>query len=241
MSQAVVALILLCYVAFFYGSLVFFRNFPNKEVFNVVRWFFRNLHISLDYWKANSELTSTANVVYKSLILSRVLSLRGTDLRKARFKVRDSIRELHAALHPEHKPDASDTDIAVGAYLFLVSHEDLFNAVAAIRENHGNLNVQRATTLAIDVLGEIVSRKSELGQIYFQQLIYGINRILLIIRDKGTDKKALKEVVSVLFRVYQLTRAYRHQKGLSNLSEVEFYAKAINLFNTMRKLYDDSE
>jgi hypothetical protein len=117
----------------------------------------------------------------------------------------------------------------------LLSHKEIFDTVKAL-DNHEDLEVKKATLVAIDVLGVFFDLKDKLAKEYFQHLIYGINKCLLLLRDGGTGKRSLKKVASTLWRVYKLTKAYKYLQGRKNLTEEEFYAKVSSTFDALFRM-----
>lgn len=235
MSPVVVGLLLIGFVAAFYGLVYVLRNYPvlkeNLSLGAVVEF----IQMTVDYWGFN-KYSGDGGVAAKAVFLAYILSEDATDLRKARRQVRGLLQELHKSLHPGKPIDDLDMDSAMVVYMLLISHKEILDVIRSIQFGPKDLEVQKATYLAIDVFGEIINLQTDLGQQYFQHLIYGLNKTLLLIKGKGTDRKTLKKVVSLLFRVYKITKAYRHQLGLKNLTEVEFYEKVIDVFGRMRNL-----
>lgn len=238
MSEMLVALCLLIFVGLLFGAIFLSQRYSwAKGGAPFIRWISKIVDITIEHWELDRHYAAISDVISRSATLVEALSIDGADFRAARLQVRDLVRDLHRVLHPGHEADDLDMDVPVAAYLFLISHKETALIIASIQAGHQSLEVKKATNLAIDVLGEIVSRDTKLSRQYFQHLIYGINKSLVLIKKHGTDKKTLKKVTSTLFRVYKLTKAYRHRRGLKNLTEAEFYAKVVDVFGTLSKLH----
>jgi hypothetical protein len=240
LSPVEIALILVLFSCFLGLSVVLIRRYPELRSalpsFNRLR---EVIQITSDYWLVNKKYADVSQVIKNSTYLIEILAVDTADLRKARDSIRQLVHELHKIIHPGQPSNDFDMDTAIASYMLIISHRELADTIKTIYKDTQNVDVIQATNLVIDIAGELVNLNDDLGQLYFQQLVYGINKCLLLVRDKGTDKKTLKKVVSILFRVYKLTKAYRHRRGLKNLSEIEFYKKVFDLSTRMKRLVDE--
>lgn len=191
--------------------------------------------LTVDYWGFKRSYSDGAKVLLRYTNLSETLSVVGTDLRQARKKVASFVRDAYETFYPGRERDVAVERLAAASYMMLLSHEELLAVVASLH-NHKDLEVRKATYIAIDVLGEMFDLKDDLSQEYFQHLIYGINKSLVLLKKSGYDKKTLKKVTSTLWRVYKLTKAYNYLQGRKNLTKEEFYAKVSGVFGTLFRM-----
>ncbi len=239
MSAALVGLLLVGFVVVFYGVVYLFRNYPILKEKLPLGMVVEFVQMTVAYWGFGRKYSDAGELIAKSVSLSYLLSADTVDLRKARKQVRELLQDLHKTLHPGRPMDDLDMDSAMVVYILLISHKEIADVIRSIQAGPKSIEVEKATYLAIDVFGEFINLQTNLGQKYFQHLIFGLNKALLLIRDNGTHRRTLKKVVSTLFRVYKITKAYRHRLGLKNLTEVELYEKVIGMFGRMRNFANE--
>jgi len=196
-------------------------------------WLASVVRITVDYWGFNKKYSDASLLASRLVVLSKLSSLEGSSLREIRHEVSLLVRDSHRLFYPTKKWSKEDERIAVAAYVALINNDEIWNLVRALSRSGVDLDVKKATYLVIDVFGELVDRSDKLGRKYLQQVVYGINKSLIIIRDHGTNKKSLKKVTSILFRIYKLSRAYRHRRFLGDMSKEDFYDKVTELFNSL--------
>lgn len=110
--------------------------------------------------------------------------------------------------------------------LLLEAHPDLNDNLMFIIEGHfEKLDVRKLTILLIDVFKQYFDLKDKLSSDYFKQLIFGLNKALLLLRSGGVKESNLKEIYKTLFRVYRLTQSYASLQKNKHLTEKEFYEK----------------
>jgi hypothetical protein len=215
-------------------TLLLFYKFPKtKEVIPWVSWSLELVRITVYHWGFEQKYKSTTDLAARFFITAASISAGKSGLRDVRKEVSAIIEEAYQTLNPDRPLTDVERKMMTAAYVTAISYDEITEAMASVWETHADLDVRKTTLLAIDVLGELVVLEDELGQQYFQHLIYGINKSLKLIRDHGTDKRALKKVASTLFRVYKLSKAYRHRRKLGGHTEGEFYDKIVAIFEHM--------
>ena len=216
------------------ASLLVVKKYPSSDVLVTwSTWVLDIVLITVNHWGFNKKYKSATELAIRLLVTTSTISVDKKNIREARKEVSYIIEEAHKLLSPDKKITDVERKIMVATYVAVISYGDITETMASVWESHAGLDVKKATLIAIDILGELVLRDDSLGQEYFQHLIYGINKSLKIIRDHGTDKRALKKVTSTLFRIYKLSKAYRHRRRLGGHTEGEFYDKIIAIFEHM--------
>ena len=200
-----------------------------KRILPWVSWGINIVQTTITHWGFQRKYRNEAELVARLAALSAVVAAGETELRDTRKTVEGILDLAYATYSPEKKLKGTEKDFMMAAYIAAISHKELMETLASVSESPHNLDVAKATTLWIDILGETIELKDKLGQQYFQHLIYGLNKSLLVIRDKGTDPRALKEVSTTLFRVYKISKAYRMRRRLSGMKAGEVYDKIISL------------
>lgn len=190
------------------------------------------LIFSLEYWGFNRKYANEVSLALKGLRLSAVLSTGDPETRESREAVKQFVRASYAVAYPGKKLTEEEVRAASAGYMLVMAYPELLVTLESFR-NLPDLEVRKATYILIDVLGELFDLQEKLSRVYFQHLIYGLNKCLLLLREKGTTKRNLKNVCATLFRVYQLTRAYKSLHGKKTMSEAEFYAKVLYMLNTV--------
>jgi hypothetical protein len=110
--------------------------------------------------------------------------------------------------------------------LLFESHPELNdNLMFVVAGHYERLDVRKLTVLMIDVLKQFFDLKDKLSSDYFKQLIFGLNKALILLRNNGVTEHNLKEIYKTLFRVYRLTQSYTSLQRNKHLTEKEFYAK----------------
>lgn len=214
--------------------LLMFYKFPDtKKFLPWAAWSLEIVRITADHWGFQKKYRSTTDLAARFFITAAALSTSKKGLREARKEISTIIEEAYQTLNPDKPLTDVERKIMTAAYVTAISYEEITETMASVWQTHEDLDVRKATLLVVDVMGELIDRDDELGQLYFQHLIYGINKSLILIRDHGTNKRALKKVASTLFRVYKLSKAYRHRRMLGGHTEGEFYDKIIAIFEHM--------
>lgn len=101
------------------------------------------------------------------------------------------------------------------------------NVAFILNDDWHNIDVRNITLLLISTVGQFFDLKNDLSQQYFKQLIYGINLILMELKDKGLNKDSVERSLSVLIRLYRLTQAYKSLHITKNISVKEYREKII--------------
>ena len=205
-----------------------------RKLVPLVDSIFELVTITVDHWRLGRKYSDLAVYGSRSAGLVYALSLEGTDLREAKTKVAD----FGSNIYEDYKPGTEGLTkeqarrVSAASYMALLSRQNILDTVKSL-SNHESIEVRKATFVAIDVLGEFFDMKDKLANEYFQHLIYGLNKCLLLLRDKGTGRKNLKAVTATLWRVYKITRAYKYLQDRKNLTKEEFYAKVSSTFDTL--------
>lgn len=215
-----------------FGFILVIRRYPSITKYTkFFVWVADTVRITVDHWGFNKRYSQGALLSSHLFSLARVAALSKDDMARAKRRVSEFVSVSYRLFYPEGSWTDDDERISAAAYLALIHHPEIKELVLHLTRSHEDLEVKKATYLAIDVVGELVDLTDDLGQEYFQHLIYGINKSLVLIKKNGTNKKNLKKVVGVLFRVYKLTKAYHQRRGLKNLTESELYEKVKRIFD----------
>lgn len=220
------------------GVVLLLVRYPAARKFvPVVGSFFELVMITVDHWRLGYKYSDLAVYGSQWAGLVHTLSLEGTDLRGARKKVSVFVADLYNDYRPDTGglTEEQARQVSAASYMALLSHEEILDTVKSLSD-HKDLEVRKATLVAIDILGELFDLGDDLSQEYFQHLIYGINKCLVLLKKGGYDKRTLKKVTSTLWRVYKLTKAYKYLQGRKGLTKEEFYAKVSNVFGTLFRM-----
>jgi len=217
-------------------SFVLGRRYPKlKPYIGLIPWVFEIVIISLEHWGYKKRYTH-AKVIKKMSILYLLSWEEGTDLRDLKEQAAEVVADVHRNFYPNDNWTKEDVQSTKAAFVVFINSQEIWETFKTISLHSENLEVIKATLVAIDIAGEYVDRSDDLGQEYFKHLIFGINKALLLLRDEGTDKKTLKKVVSTIYRTYKLTKAYRRLRDLGDLTEAELNAKISGTVNLMLRI-----
>lgn len=224
---------LLAAVVVGYGLYALRKHSAAKDYLPWFAWVVSIIQVSVDHWGFQQKYKDEADLAARFFVMAGSMAASPLELRDSRKSVGRMLDKAYTIFRPGKKLTTSEKKIMMAAYVAAISHDEIMETLASVWETHEDLDVRKATLLSIDILGELVNLKDKLGQQYFQHLIYGLNKSLLLLRDKGMDKRNLKVVTSTLFRVYKLTKAYRYRRKLSGKSAGEFYDKIISIIEHM--------
>jgi len=222
-----------------FGIITLFAKVPAARRFlPFLNWFVDSIVDYLNYRNNQGKYSAITLFSSRSFILARAVVLEGADLRAQRKHIAEIVSSAYTTLLPEEEWGEEQERIATAAYVALINNQEIKDLVVSllINKDYKNLEVRKATYLAIDILGEIVDLSDDLGQEYFQHLIYGINKSLVRIREHGLNRDNLKKIVSILYRVYKLSRAYRHLRTIDKMTKEEFYEKVSSGLSLIRNL-----
>lgn len=219
------------------GVILLFRKWPQaQEHFWFFKWALETIAFSLDYWGFKNRYSNSVVLASRFTMLLQSKEVQSGDLRDVRKQVSEFVDATYAHFGSRGPLKPEERRASVAAYVALINHREILELATAL-VGRDDIDVRQATLLCIDVLGELIDLSDDLGQDYFQHLIYGINKCLIIIRDEGTNKKSLKKVSTTLFRVYKLSKAYRRRRSLEDLTQEEFHAKISSYFNVLFRIF----
>jgi len=217
------------FTAFAFGGLYLFMKYPKLRRFlPTIHHTAEFISFSISYWGFKKHYSDPVEVAVKFTSLLRTLKLDSRNLADAKKQVAKFIEESYLQIYASRGKARDDKaeKVALASYTLLLSNEDIRDTVISlIKKNYKDLEVRKITLIAIDTFGELFTLENKLESEYFQHLIYAINKVLLLLRDSGTNKKNVKKIGAILFRLYKLTRAYKYLKGARGLTKSEFYAK----------------
>lgn len=227
-----IVFILLAVVLFF--SVLMAKKYPGQyKYILILPWVIELISFSLDYWGYKSFVKNNAMAFSRKLYIWSHFQSPGSInpgiLSKDLSSFVDHVYSIFPTLDKERGRDVRTTTVA---YLVIFSYKDIYNTVKVLMESPKNIDVKNITLLSIDIIGELVDRSDELGQEYFQHIIYGINKVLLLISKDGFSEANLKSIYATLYRVYKLTLAYNKIRLSNNLSREEFYEKINKVLNS---------
>lgn len=223
--------VIMAIAAFAAGTGFYFlqkKGDPDK-ILPWVSWAATIIQTTVAHWGFQKKYKNGAELVTRVAMLTAVVAAGKTELRDTRKTVEEILEIAHATYSPDKKLKEHEKNAMMAAYVAAISHKELMETLASVSEGTDTLDVVKATTLCIDILGELIHLEDKLGRQYFQHLIYGLNKSLIVVRDKGTDPRSLKEISTTLFRVYKISKAYRMRRRLSGMKAGEVYDKIISL------------
>jgi hypothetical protein len=205
-----------------------------RELLPWFAWVVRLIQVSVDHWGFQQRYRDEADLAARFFVMAgSIVTHSDVDLRDTRKSVAAMIDKAYATFYPGKRLTAPEKSIMLAAFVTAISHDEIMETLSSVFTTHEDLDVRKATLLVVDILGEMIYLKDKLGQQYFQHVVYGLNKCLKLLRDKGTDKRNLKEITSTLFRIYKLTKAYRHRRKLSGMPAGDFYDKIISIVEHM--------
>lgn len=100
------------------------------------------------------------------------------------------------------------------------------------------MGVKDLTLLCIDTIGCLHPLETEIDEEHFQHLIYGLNRILLVLRDgSGLNKNTIIAGGKILFRMVRITQAYVHKKNKQNIPADELAERLVDLVSRAHTIF----
>ncbi len=215
-----------------FGGLYLCRNFPGiKKALPLFKWMARIVHISLNHWGARKVYVDSAKVAERYTLLLAMYEFQPSiAVSKEWFSkfVLDSYEELLASGHS--KEDALRVSNAV--YVLLSLHPDILQTLKGFGDMK-TMDVKRTTLIFIDFLGELFNLRSRVDILFYQDMIYGINKVLLDLKNGEPNKKTISAVTGTLWRMYQLSCAYNELKSNSSLSRNEYQKKMEAALSTL--------
>jgi hypothetical protein len=227
--------VILVFATFALGiGLYVLRKYPRaKEALPWFAWLFRIVQVTLVHWEYQLKYREGTDLAARFFVMAGSMAASPHELRDSRKAVGAMLDEAYLTFRPGQKLTSAEKSVLMSVYVAAISYDEIMESLASVWETHEDLEVRKATIVLIDILGEVVNLKNKLGQEYFQHLIYGLNKCLILLRDNGMDKRNLKVITSTLFRIYKLTKAYRLRRRLSGATAGEFYDKIISLIEHM--------
>lgn len=205
-----------------------------RELLPWAAWAIRLTQISIDHWGFQKKYSDEAELAAKFFVMAgSIVAHKDVDLRDTRKSVGSMIDRAYSIFYPGKLLTEMERSIMMSAFVTAISYDDIMETLASVYDTHEDLDVRKGTLVVVDILGELVYLKDKLGQQFFQTIVYGLNKCLKLLRDNGTDKRNLKEITSTLFRIYKLTKAYRHRRKLAGMTAGDFYDKIIDIIEHM--------
>ena len=222
--------------ALVFGGIYLLTKYPSaRNHLPTIKKIITLLRITFEHWGLKKAYSETALLGLQFVELLEDVHLEGENPRESRRRVSNFVASLFAALYPEGLEREKARATAAASYMALLHHQDILQTVRELKD-HPNLDVRRATLVAIDTLGELFNLKDELSREYYQHLIYGINKCLILFRDGGKDLKNLKKIYAVLWRTYKLTKAFNSLRRDKGLTKEEFYGKMAVILDAMSRV-----
>lgn len=221
--------------AFMLGtSLYVFKKYPKaRKLLPWLSWLAHTIQISIDHWGFKRSYKEGTKVITQLFVVAGIVAQKDESLRDSRKLMETLLSSAYSILHDKQGLTPAEQGVMMAAYVAAINHDEIMETLASVWKTHEDLDVRKATLLCVDILGEAMFLEDDLGQEYFQHLIYGLNKSLKLLRAEGLDKRNLKEITATLFRVYRLTKAYRHRRALSGMDSGEVYDKIISILEHM--------
>ncbi len=199
------------------------RKYPRvKAYIPYLLWATEIIQEAVNYWKFKRAYKNTSHLLNRYAIILDIIAYQDPNVTKEWFSkfVFDTLKE-----YVDPREADSARRIVNAIYVLLTEHKDLIDTLKVISTNPQNLDVKKATLIAIDFLGELVNLESRMDRLFYQSMIFGLNKVLLQIKNGRADKKTISAISSTLWRMYQLLLAYKEQNSLQGLTEEEFKKK----------------
>lgn len=186
-------------------------------------WIAKIVRETVIHWKLKNQYKNIAEITHNyTVVLDVMLLQKDADNSKRQFAL--IISEICSRLSIPKKDPEMATRIANAIYVLLNQHKELLETLESLNDIK-TLDVKKATLLAVDFLGELVNIEDRLERIFYQDIIYGINRVLLRLKNNPLNKETVADTSATLWRMYQLLLAFKEVKSLGSLSEAEFKLK----------------
>ncbi len=215
-----------------FGGLYLFRNVPGfRAALPFFKWVIELVRRSLNYWGARKVYKDSADVAARYTVMLDMFKFQpGMDLSKLWFGkfVKDTYIQLVSDGHSEDEA----LRIANGVYVLLSYHPDILTTLSGLSDIK-HIDVKKTTLLFVDFLGELFNLKHKLDRLFYQDMVYGVNQVLLELKNGKADKKTVSAVTGTLWRMYQLSKAYGELKNNSSLSQAEFQKKMQTALSTL--------
>lgn len=206
------------------GGLVLFVRYPwLKKYIPFILWVAKTIRISVDHWNARKAYKDAAQVLERYTILVELYSFStSSEMSEKWFAkfVRDTYERVFAGTGNKEEAER----ISNAMFTLLVNHKNVIESLQSLHDPE-NIDVQRMTLIFIDFLGEFFTLTNKTDRLFYEQMVVGINRVLLKLKSGGWDKKTINDISAILWRMFQLVRAYKQSLNLTNLSRIEFEKK----------------
>ncbi len=185
-------------------------------------------------WKYKKVYKNSEDVIQQYNLLVDVFSRRSFE-EISKFWFTQFIVDQCFKLNGTAKPPEDVKRLANA--VFTMMKYDGRNFMDVIRSvNTKDLNVKKATLIAIDFIGEMVNVEDRVDSLFFQNIIYGINKILLELKKGDTDKKTAYKIGQTLWRMHQIAKVYKEQKSNQKLTKDQFERKLKKHMTELRKV-----
>lgn len=224
-------IISLLITGFLLGVVYLFRSFPGLWKF--ARVVIPKLGFVLDKLEIRRKYRDPLKLIINDAFFKKMVELPEDALKDAEVRaefVRTAADITKAFTNSEltvGKHYCNLRRLSSSLYTLIVNHKELADCIKALSKS-SNIQVKKTTLLAIDVLGELFDLEDRLDRDFFQHLIYGLNKVLLQLRDGGYTKRSVSQTSVTLWRIYQLTRAYSRHKNNKGLTRKQFEKKVVS-------------
>jgi hypothetical protein len=205
------------------AGIFLYVRYDLKKYLPFITWLTDIVRISLDFWGAKKIYQDSTLIIQRYETLINVFDFSKTsNIDKQAFAkyVYDTYIQIYA-----NAPDKEEAARVARAVYTLIDHNADILLLLESLNDISSIDVKRTTLIFIDFLGEFFNLQSKMDKIFYEDMIYGINKVLLEIKKGGNNKQTLSKVSATLWRMYQITRAYRDLNSLSNLTKEEFERK----------------
>ena len=218
------------------GIILFLRYPEVKKYIPLIKWAARVLRITVDHWKARKVYVDSTIIIERYTALLDMYSFsQSAAVSRAWFS--KFIVDTYDRVFDESGNKEDARRISNAFYSLIVNHKDIVETLRSLDEIK-TIDVKRTTIIFIDFLGEFFTLSLRTDRLFYEMIIVGINKALLQIKNGGLDKKTLSKVSGTVWRMYQLTRAYKKLDGNKGLTETEFEKKMQDALSTLLSYFN---
>jgi hypothetical protein len=208
------------------------RKFPRLKLYlPYIAWLARLASRTISYWKFKKVYKDKADLVYKYSVLLNLVAFSG-DSKKSKEWVSKFVTDTYRDLFQYSGKEDEAVRLSSAVWVMLTKYPDIIETLKGLSDTK-DLDVKKATMVAIDVLGELVDMSNKIDVLFYQSIVYGINKALLEVKNSSNDKERLAKVSATLWRIYQLTLAYKNQHSLVGLTREQFYSQVGDVLKSM--------
>lgn len=218
------------------GSILLTKYGHLRKVNYFIQWMGTNIRIYLDIFEAKKQYKDITLVAIKYSVLLEAINSglhSGDNVKEWTSKF---IRDTHKVMGHKGLVEEQSKAIAFSIGILINQRQELLQIISSF-SNHEDIEVKKATVVAIDTLGELYNLRSSLDRMAFKHIIYALNKCLILLRDGGYNKKTYSKVGLTLNRLRVIMKSYNTQKASKgSLTVKQLHKKLATVMGTLDQI-----